>query len=116
MKEITPAYIRDQISKGKKYIIVFKKIGPRRGQTEEEANEIHQAHLMHLFTLKEQGIILLNGPVLDHPEIKGISIFNSSDKNEVPELANQDPAAIAGRLVNEAYEWFGIPEKNVIWE
>lgn len=109
MSPITPSYIQDQISKGKKYTLVLKKIGPKRHHTEEEANEIHAAHLMHLFTLKEQGIILINGPVLDHPDIKGISIFNSSNKEEVLALANQDPAVIAGRLVNEAYEWFGIP-------
>ena len=109
MKEITPSYIQSQITKGKKYVLVLKKIGPNRGHTEEEVNEIHAAHLMHLFTLKEQGIILINGPLLDHPEIKGISIFNSNNKEEVLALANQDPAVIAGRLVNEAYEWFGIP-------
>lgn len=90
-------------------VLVLKKIGPKRDHTEEEANEIHAAHLMHLFTLKEQGIILINGPLLDHPEIKGISIFNSSNKEEVLALANRDPAVIAGRLVNEAYEWFSIP-------
>jgi uncharacterized protein YciI len=109
MNPITPAYIQDQIAKGKKYVLVLKKIGPNREHSEEEANEIHAAHLMHLFTLKEQGIILINGPLFDHPEIKGISIFNSANKEEVLSLANQDPAVIAGRLVNEAYEWFGIP-------
>ncbi len=109
MQELTPSFIRSQISTGKKYTLVLKKVGPNRNQPEEEANEIHAAHLMHLFTLKEQGIILINGPLLDHTEIKGISIFASGNKEEVLAHANQNHAVIAGRLINEAYEWFGIP-------
>ena len=50
MPPITPSYIKDQIAKGKKYVLVLKKIGPKRDHTEEEANEIHVAHLMQLFT------------------------------------------------------------------
>jgi uncharacterized protein len=114
MKDITHEYIQAQISKGKKYILVLKKLGPNRDQPEDEAQEIHRAHLKHLFTLQEKGILLVNGPVLDHPEIKGIGIYNSSDKNEILKIAHQDPAVIAGRLIVEAYEWFGIPEATLI--
>ncbi len=39
MSPITPSYIKDQIAKGKKYILVLKKIGPKRGHTEQEAYE-----------------------------------------------------------------------------
>lgn len=109
MSTVTTSYIQEQIAKGKKYTMVLKKTGPRRDQPEEEVNAIHAAHLQHLFELKEAGIILINGPLLDHPDIKGISIFASGNKEEVLAIANQDPAVIAGRLVNEAYEWFGIP-------
>ena len=109
MKEVTPDFVQQQLAKGKKYTLVFKKLGPKRDHPDEEVEKIHAAHLRHLFELKEQGVILINGPVLDHPEIKGISIFNLDDKNEVMAIANQDPAVIAGRLVNEAYEWFSIP-------
>lgn len=114
MKDITTEYIQEQISKGKKYTLVIKRIGPKRDQPEKEAQEIQAAHLRHLFTLKEQGILLVNGPLLDHPEIKGIGIYNSSDKQEILDLASQDPAVKAGRLVNEAYEWFGIPGDTLV--
>jgi uncharacterized protein YciI len=114
MKEITSDYIQEQIAKGKKYILVIKKIGPKRDQPEQEAEEIQQAHLRHLFTLKERGMLLINGPVLDHPEIKGIGIYNSSDRAEILALASEDPAVKAGRLVVEAYEWFGIPGATLV--
>lgn len=109
MKDITNDYIEDQISRGKKYTLVIKKAGPIRDQSEKEVKEIQEAHLKHLFTLKEKGILLINGPVLNHPEIKGIGIYHSCDKDEVFDLASQDPAVKAGRLVVEVYEWFGIP-------
>ena len=87
MNDINNDFIQNQISNGKKYTLVVKKIGTKRDQSEEEANEIQEAHLKYLFTLKEKGLLLINGPVLDHPEIKGIGIYNLTDKNEVLELA-----------------------------
>lgn len=114
MNEITNDYIQDQITKGKMYTLVIKKIGPKRDQTEEDAEKIQEAHLKHLFTLKANGILLINGPVLDHPEIKGIGIFNSSRKEEVYKLACQDPAVKAGRLIVEVYDWFGIPGSTLV--
>ncbi len=109
MQEITDEYIQQQIAKGKQYTLVVKKNGPRRNQSEQEVEAIQLAHLKHLFTLREQGILLINGPLPDHPEIRSIGIYNSTDKEEVMQLAKQDPAVQAGRLIVEVYEWFGIP-------
>jgi hypothetical protein len=53
--------------------------------------------------------LVINGPVLDDPELKGISIFDTTDEEEVRRLSEGDPAVKAGRLVYEIYEWFGIP-------
>ena len=114
MKHIPNKNIENQISKGKRYILVIKKTGPNRDQSEKEAEEIQEDHQKYLFTLKEKGILLINGPVLDDPGIKGIGIYNSADKKEVMELALQDPAVKAGRLVAEVYEWFSIPGATLV--
>lgn len=114
MNYINNVYIQDKISKGKIYALVIKKTGPNRDQSEKEAEEIQKAHLSYLFTLKEKGLLLINGPVLDHPEIKGIGIYNSTDKKKIIELVNQDPAVKAGRLVAEIYDWFGIPGDSLV--
>jgi uncharacterized protein YciI len=66
-------------------------------------------HLRYLFQLRAEGKLVINGPVLDDAELKGISIFNTTDKEEVRRLSDGDPAVKAGRLVYEIYEWFGIP-------
>ena len=39
MSPITPSYIQSQIAKGKKYVLVLKKIGPNRGHSLNEAYE-----------------------------------------------------------------------------
>src|ERR1043165_177802 len=98
MPEITTEYINEQLAKGKQYTLVIKKPGPKRHQTEHEVEEIQLAHQKRLFTLREDGMLLLNGPLLDHPEIKSIGIYNSTDKQKVFELASQDPVVLAGRL------------------
>lgn len=49
--------------------------------------------------LRAEGKLLINGPVIDDSELKGISIFSTTDKEEVERLSDEDPAVRAGRLV-----------------
>jgi uncharacterized protein len=106
---ITPEYIKQKISQGKKYTLVFLKAGSSRSQSEDDAGKLQAAHLQYLFGLQEQGVLLINGPVLDDPNLRGVSIYNLSDKMAAIALASEDPAVKAGRLVVEAHEWFSIP-------
>lgn len=62
-----------------------------------------------MFELRKRGILLINGPVIDDPVLKGVSIFDTTDLEEVRRLSESDPAVQAGRLVFELYPWFGIP-------
>ena len=59
--------------------------------------------------LKAEGKILISGPVTDDTGLKGMAIFNTSDKEAVKKLSDGDPAVKAGRLVYEVYHWFGLP-------
>lgn len=106
---ITNEFVRQTIASGKKYCVRIYKAGPYRNQPEDEVQQIQTAHLRYLFHLRAEGKLVINGPVLDDPELKGISIFNTTDKDEVKRLSDGDPAVKAGRLVYEIYEWFGIP-------
>ena len=109
MSEITPEFIESEIAMGKKYTMVFLKKGPNRDHDEKTANEIQMAHLKHLFSLRQKGILLINGPILDDNEIRGVGIYNLVNKDEVLAIASADPAVKAGRLVVEVHEWFGQP-------
>jgi len=109
MSEVTLEYIKSEVAKGKKYILVFLKVGPNRTQDEKTASDLQTEHLKYLFGLKKQGILVINGPIFDHDTIRGISIYNSTNKEEIIALASEDPAVKAGRLAVEAYDWFSIP-------
>ncbi len=59
--------------------------------------------------LRAEEKLLINGPIIDDSKYKGISIFKTTDKEEVKRLSDGDPAVKAGRLVYEIYHWFGLP-------
>ena len=107
--EITDEAVRQMVATGKQYCARIYKAGHHRDQPPEVAEQIQRDHLRYLFQLRAEGKLLVNGPVIDDPVIRGISIFNTADKEEVKRLSEGDPAVKAGRLVYEIYTWFGIP-------
>jgi uncharacterized protein len=106
---ITDEFILKSIEKGKPYILMLYKDGPNRNQSPEEAKELQMAHLRYLFSLREEGKLLLNGPVTDDSPLEGIGIFSSTDLKEVEQLASGDPSVKAGRLLFELYTMFALP-------
>jgi uncharacterized protein len=113
MTEITWEYIQAQIRTGRKYVMVFLVEGPKRDQPKEEAERIQREHQKHLFTLRQRGKLVVNGPLLDHPRIRGVSIYAVTDKGEAMALAAEDPAVKAGRLAVEAWEYFSLPGSSL---
>lgn len=101
--EITDSEIQAEISKGKQYCLFLYFSGPNRNQSENESEKLQQEHLRYLFSLREKGILILNGPVTDENPLRGIGIFNLSDKDEARQLLEGDPAVKAGRLTYEVY-------------
>jgi uncharacterized protein YciI len=106
--EITDEFVQKKVASGKQYCLRIYKAGPNRNQPPAEAERIQKEHLRYLFQLHAEGKLLINGPV-DDPVLRGMSIFNTTDKEEVKRLSDRDPAVEAGRLVYEVYSWFGIP-------
>ena len=107
--EITDAFIQKTIASGKQYCVRLYKAGPNRNQPPDEAEKIQMEHLRYLSQLRAEGKFLISGPIIDDPELKGIGIFKTTDKEEVKRLSDGDPAVKAGRLVYEIYHWFGLP-------
>lgn len=89
-----------------KYFVAFLKRGPERSQGEEAAARIQKEHLAHLAKLYEEGKTSLTGPFGDDGDIRGIVVFNTATIEEARELAGQDPAVKAGRLVIEIHPWW----------
>ena len=107
--EITNEFVEKTVASGKQYCAFLYKAGPHRNQPPAELERLQMEHLRYLFRLRAEGRLLINGPIEDDPELKGIGIFNTTDQDEVRKLLGGDPAVKAGRLIYEVYPWFGIP-------
>ena len=107
--EITDEFIRKMVASGKPYYAFLYLAGPDRNQPPDEVEKIQIEHLRHLFSLRAEGKLLINGPVMDDSDLRGIGIFNITDQEEVKKLLDADSAVKAGRLRYEIHPWFGIP-------
>jgi uncharacterized protein YciI len=108
-RKITDAFIQKKISSGKQYYLFLYLSGSNRNQSEAEREKLQLEHLRYLFKLRDDGVLILNGPVTDESPLRGIGIFNCTDKEEAKHLLDSDPAVKAGRLIYEVYSWFGLP-------
>lgn len=97
-----------------KYYMGFLKKGPNwTAQATAETAEIQKGHMAHLKKMHEMKKLVVAGPLGDNTEIRGILIFRGNDSMEdLQQLAAQDPAVKAGRLIVELHPWF--VEENVL--
>lgn len=74
---------------------------------EEELDRLQSLHLAHRAALRDQGLVVANGPFLEQSDesLRGMSIF-TCDLAEAARLNEQDPLVIAGRLAYEVMEWW----------
>jgi uncharacterized protein YciI len=115
--ESTPEQTHDELDEqiattvatGEAYTLVLLWAGPHRDQDEAEHDRLQQAHLRHLFGLRNAGKLLLNGPVVDDSDLIGIAIFAGDDLDEVRALAEADPSVQAGRMRVDVRPLFAIP-------
>lgn len=90
-----------------RYVIAFLKAGPNRGQSEEEARALQQAHLANIERMANEGTLVLAGPFLDDGPLRGIYVFKVDTVEEARALTATDPAIQAGRLEMELHPWYG---------
>ena len=110
MPDALDQQIREAVASGKAYTLVLLWAGPIRDQGDAaEADRLQQAHLRHLFALRNEGKLLMNGPVLDDSDLVGIAIYAGQDQDAVRALAEADPSVKAGRLRVDVRPLFGIP-------
>ena len=90
----------------KQYWFGMLKKGPNRDQDSVAAQKIQSGHLTHLNKMMDMGKLLVAGPFGDDGDWRGILIFDAKSKEEVMELAEQDPAIKSGRLILEVHPWW----------
>jgi uncharacterized protein YciI len=105
--------IDETVARGAGYTLVLLWAGPRRDQDDAEQERLQRAHLRHLFTLRREGRLLLNGPVPDDGDLAGVAIFAGTDLEAVRGWAEADPSVRAGRLRADVRPFFGIPGDSI---
>jgi uncharacterized protein len=90
------------------YTLVLLLRGPRAHEYEgEELDRLQEAHLAHLRSLRERGVILAGGPFDDQEDetFRGMSLY-AVPVEDARALAAADPAVRAGRLRVEVMTWY----------
>lgn len=88
------------------YYLRLLKRGPL--WTAEETPEVERlqaAHVAYGRKLVEAGKLIINGPLLDNGDLRGVGIFRVGSLKEAQALSDADPSVQAGRLVSELHPW-----------
>jgi uncharacterized protein YciI len=89
------------------YAFVLLRRGPSAaGFTDDELEQLQDAHLGHLAAMAEAGKLVAAGPFSDQPDasLRGLC-FYACPVDEARRLAGADPAVRAGRLAVEVMTW-----------
>ncbi len=75
---------------------------------DETLERIQRERTAFLERMRQEGYALTSGPVLDQPDesLRGLSIYNVGSIERARELAQSDPAVVAGRIALEVMTWW----------
>ena len=111
---LTPDSVMARVAKGKPYTLVFLKSGKRIPTKTQEAQQMQIAHLTNLFSLEQQGKISIFGPIVNDIKLRGIIVFNSTDREYIKRELENDPYIKAGYLKYQLLDWFSIPGQKLV--
>jgi uncharacterized protein YciI len=84
--------------------------------TDEEAAELQDLHLAFRAGLRDRGILVAGGPLVDQDDerLRSVAIM-ACDPETARRLSSEDPAVRAGRLAPVVTTWM-VPAGNVSFE
>ncbi len=103
----TDEQVAAHVATAQPHTLVLLWRGPQRDQSEDEVERIQAAHLRHLVGLVRSGCLVVNGPVTDGDDLRGVSLYATADLDQVRAWVAEDPAVVSGRLRAEVRPWFG---------
>ena len=103
--EVEAEKIKEYVARTKKYGVIVLVRGPNY----ETRKDVMPAHATFWIRRRDEGVVLINGPVLGDEDIVGIGIFRSEDLEEVKRLMEMDPGVITGRFRYRAMTFVGAP-------
>jgi uncharacterized protein len=89
-------------------LVILRRPGDAPDYDDATLERIQAEHLAHHATLRANGAIVTNGPVLDQPDesLRGLAFYRVGSLEEARRLAEEDPAVRAGRLAVEVMTWW----------
>ena len=78
---------------------------------DEELERIQREHLAYHDRLRASGEVATNGPVVGQPDpsLRGLTFYRTGSVERSRELAEADPAVLAGRLAVDIMTWYCPP-------
>ncbi|HKW23238.1 MAG TPA: YciI family protein [Ktedonobacterales bacterium] len=70
-----------------------------------EVERLQAEHVAYGRRLIVAGKLILNGPMLDDGDLRGVGVFRVGSLAEAQVLSDADPAVMAGRLISEVHPW-----------
>jgi len=96
----------EQPNTPEKLVFGFLMRGTNRVQLPaEESKSIQAGHLAYMTELHKQGKLIAAGPFMEASDMRGVVIYRVATVDAAKELAANDPAVKAGRLVIDARPW-----------
>ena len=91
------------------YVYLLKKGPTWSPDSTPEIDALQEAHLSNLQRLREEGKLVLSGPLLDSfqlsGEIRSMGVLKAKSLAEAQEWISTDPMVQVGRLVVELHVW-----------
>ena len=91
------------------YVYLLKKGPTWSADSTPEIDALQEAHLANMRRLREEGKLVLNGPLLDSfqlsGEIRGIGVLKAASMEEAQAWIGTDPMVKVDRLVFELHAW-----------
>jgi uncharacterized protein YciI len=78
---------------------------------EETLDRLQAEHLAFHAELRAKGQVVTNGPVMDQPDptLRGVAFYRLGSLQAARDLAETDPAVVAGLLVVDVMTWWCAP-------
>jgi uncharacterized protein YciI len=91
------------------YVYLLKKGPTWSSDSTPEIDALQEAHLSNLRRLREEGKLVLSGPLLDSfqlsGEIRSMGVLKAKSFAEAQDWISTDPMVKVGRLVVELHVW-----------
>jgi uncharacterized protein YciI len=97
------------------FLVILRAPAVRPELPEHEVDRLQQAHLDYLMSLREKGVLALNGPLVEQPDptMRGLSFYRTETADEARAFADADPMVQVGWFVYDQMMFLSRPGELV---